>query len=160
MARSGGRSCSIRASARIAPTAAAAISSSAARVAVWIAWDSAAFRGEEGVANGWLQRARRLLEGQPDSPEHAFLAARAAVFALLDDGDPEAAEALAAEAIRVGQAIGAIDYEMVGRALHGFALRDDGPGHGGTARARRSQRGDSRRRAERSSADRASPAAI
>ena len=94
---------------------------SAARLAIWIAWDSAAFRGEEGVASGWLQRARRLLEGQPDSPEHAFLAERAAVFALLDDGDPEQAETLAAEAIRVGQAIGAIDHEMVGRALHGFA---------------------------------------
>ena len=95
---------------------------SAARVAVWLAWDSAAFRGEEGVAKGWLQRARRLLDGQPDSPEHAFLAARASVFALLDDGDPEAADVLAVEAIRIGQAIGAIDYEMVGRALHGFAL--------------------------------------
>jgi LuxR family transcriptional regulator, maltose regulon positive regulatory protein len=94
----------------------------AARIAVWLAWDSAAFRGEEGVAKGWLQRARRLLEGHTDSAEHAFLAARASVFALLDDGDPDAAEALAAEAIRVGQAIGAIDYEMVGRALHGFAL--------------------------------------
>jgi ATP/maltotriose-dependent transcriptional regulator MalT len=95
---------------------------SAARMAVWLAWDSAAFRGEEGVAKGWLQRARRLLDGQPDSPEHAFLAARASVFALLDDGDPEAADALASEAIRIGQKIGAIDYEMVGRALHGFAL--------------------------------------
>ena len=95
---------------------------SAARVAVWMAWDSAAFRGEEGVAKGWLQRARRLLEGLPDSPEHAFLAARAAVFTLLDDGDPEAAEALALEAIRVGQALGALDYEMVGRSLYGFAL--------------------------------------
>jgi LuxR family transcriptional regulator, maltose regulon positive regulatory protein len=95
---------------------------SAARVAVWMAWDSAAFRGEEGVAKGWLQRARRLLEGQPDSPEHAFLAARDAVFTLLDDGDPDAAEALAREAIRVAQAIGAIDYEMVGRALLGFAM--------------------------------------
>jgi hypothetical protein len=78
---------------------------SAARIAVWIAWDSAAFRGEAGVARGWLERARRLLEGQPPSPEQAFLAARAAVFALLDDGDPDAAEALAGEAIRVGQAI-------------------------------------------------------
>jgi LuxR family transcriptional regulator, maltose regulon positive regulatory protein len=95
---------------------------SAARVAVWIAWDSAAFRGEEGVAKGWLQRARRLLEGQPESPEHAFLAARDAVFTLLDDGDPEAAEALASEAIRVAQTLRAIDYEMVGRALLGFAL--------------------------------------
>jgi len=95
---------------------------SAARIAVWIAWDSSAFRGEEGVAKGWLQRARRLLEGQPDSPEHAWLAARDAVFTLLDDGDPEAAELLAREAIRVGQSIGAIDNEMVGRALCGFAL--------------------------------------
>ena len=95
---------------------------SAARIAVWMAWDSAAFRGEEGVAKGWLQRARRLLEGQPDSPEHAWLAARDAVFTLLDDGDPEAAEALAREAIRVAQAIEAIDYEMVGRALLGFSL--------------------------------------
>jgi ATP/maltotriose-dependent transcriptional regulator MalT len=95
---------------------------SAARMAVWLAWDSSAFRGEEGVANGWLERARRLLDGHPDSPEHAFLAARAAVFTLLDDGDPVEAEILAAEAIRVGHAIGAIDYEMVGRALHGFAL--------------------------------------
>ena len=93
----------------------------AARVAIWIAWDSAAFRGEDGVANGWLQRARRLLAGQPDSAEHAFLAERAAVFALLDEGDPEAAEALAEEAIRIGQAIGATDHEIVGRALHGFA---------------------------------------
>jgi ATP/maltotriose-dependent transcriptional regulator MalT len=94
----------------------------AARMAVWLAWDSAAFRGEEGVAKGWLQRARRLLEGRADSAEHAFLAARAAVFALLDDGDPVAAEALALDAIRVGQSINAIDYEMVGRALYGFAL--------------------------------------
>ena len=94
----------------------------AARMAVWLAWDSAAFRGEEGVAKGWLQRARRLLDGRPDSPEHAFLAARAAVFALLDDGDPDAAETLAQEAIRIGQTIGAIDYEMVGRSLYGFAL--------------------------------------
>jgi LuxR family transcriptional regulator, maltose regulon positive regulatory protein len=95
---------------------------SAGRVAVWLAWDSAAFRGEAAVANGWLQRARRLLEGQPDSAAHAFLAERAAVFALLDEGDPERAEAFATEAIRLGQAIGDIDHEMVGRALHGFAL--------------------------------------
>ena len=94
---------------------------SAARLAVWLAWDSSAFRGEEAVANGWLQRARRLLDGQPDSPEHAFMAERAAVFALLDEGNPEEAETLAAEAIRVGQTIGAVDHEMVGRALHGFA---------------------------------------
>src|SRR5690349_9750364 len=38
----------------------------AARIAVWLAWDYWAFRGENAVASGWLQRARRLLEGLPD----------------------------------------------------------------------------------------------
>ena len=94
---------------------------SAARMAVWLAWDTAAFRGEQAVASGWLQRARRLLDGLPDAPEHAFLAARAGIWALLDDGDPHQALRLASEAVRVGQAIGAVDYEMVGRAVHGFA---------------------------------------
>jgi ATP/maltotriose-dependent transcriptional regulator MalT len=93
----------------------------AARVAVWLAWDTAAFRGEQAIANGWLQRAHRLLEGRADAAEHAWLALRSGVFALLDDGDPEQAERLASEAVRIGQAVGAVDYEMVGRALHGFA---------------------------------------
>jgi DNA-binding CsgD family transcriptional regulator len=93
----------------------------AARMAVWLAWDTAAFRGEQAIANGWLQRAARLLEGRPEAVEHAWLALRSSAFALLDDGDPEAAERFASEAIRIGQSLGAMDYEMVGRALHGFA---------------------------------------
>ena len=35
----------------------------AARMATWLTWDYLAFRGEPAVANGWLQRARRLLDG-------------------------------------------------------------------------------------------------
>jgi DNA-binding CsgD family transcriptional regulator len=93
----------------------------AARMAVWLAWDTAAFRGEHAVANGWLQRAHRLLDGRPDSTEHAWLALRSGVFALLDDGDPQRAQQLASEAVRIGHALGAVDYEMVGRALDGFA---------------------------------------
>src|SRR6188472_4297320 len=93
----------------------------AARMAVWIAWDTAAFTGEQAIANGWLQRAHRLLADHPNTTEHASLALRSGIFALLDDGDPEAAERLASEAVRIGQALGAVDYEMVGRALHGFA---------------------------------------
>src|SRR5882672_11089830 len=48
----------------------------AARMAVWLAWDTAAFRGEHAIATGWLQRAHRLLEGRADSTEHAWLALR------------------------------------------------------------------------------------
>jgi hypothetical protein len=64
----------------------------AARMAVWLAWDTAAFRGEQAIANGWLQRAHRLLEGRPDAIEHAWLALRSGIFALLDDGDPDEAD--------------------------------------------------------------------
>src|SRR5712691_6487462 len=42
----------------------------AARVATWLTWDYIEFRGEQAVANGWLQRAHRLLEGLAPGPEH------------------------------------------------------------------------------------------
>jgi DNA-binding CsgD family transcriptional regulator len=94
----------------------------AARVAVWLAWDSGAFLGEMAVANGWLQRAHTLLEGQPDCAEHAWLAVREGVRALLEDGDAERALALADHAIAVARRVGSVDFEMVGGALRGFAL--------------------------------------
>ena len=93
----------------------------AARMAVWLAWDTGAFRGEQAIANGWFQRAQRLLDGLPDAPEHAWLALRRGVFALLSDQDPDRAQELASEAVRIGQALRAVDYELVGRALHGLA---------------------------------------
>src|SRR5262245_11319627 len=77
---------------------------SAARIAVWLAWDCWAFRGETAVANGWLQRARRLLDGQPDSTERAWLEARESQLALADDGDPDHAHHHAAETVRVARA--------------------------------------------------------
>lgn len=93
----------------------------AARMAVWLAWDSSAFRGEDAIAAGWLQRARRLLVDHPPVPEHAWLALRSGVSALLHDGNPEEAAALAAEAIAIGESLPSPDYAVVGRALHGFA---------------------------------------
>src|SRR5262247_2214251 len=60
----------------------------AARIAVWLAWDCWAFRGENVVANGWLQRARRLLDGQPDSSARAWLEVREGALRLLEEGDP------------------------------------------------------------------------
>ncbi len=95
---------------------------SAARIAVWLAWDCWAFRGETAVANGWLQRARRHLDGLPDSPELAWLEARESQLALAEDGDPDRAHRHAAEAVRIGRATGAVDYEMLGQALQGLAL--------------------------------------
>jgi ATP/maltotriose-dependent transcriptional regulator MalT len=98
----------------------------AARVAVWLAWDCYAFRGENAVANGWLQRARRLLDGQPACSERAWLEIREGALCLLEEGDPERAHALAAEGIRVAREVGNIDLEMVGRAVQGLALVTSG----------------------------------
>jgi LuxR family transcriptional regulator, maltose regulon positive regulatory protein len=93
----------------------------AARVAVWLGWDYWAFRGEPAVANGWLQRARRLLEDQPPCAERAWLDVREGSLVLLEEGDPERALALAANGISVARDIGHVDYEMLGRAVQGLA---------------------------------------
>ncbi|HZW76591.1 MAG TPA: hypothetical protein VFF43_23765, partial [Caldimonas sp.] len=94
----------------------------AARVAVWLAWDCWAFRGENAVANGWLQRARRLLEGLPPCAERAWLEVREGSLCLLEEGDPERAHAMAAEGIRIAKEAGNLDLEMLGRAVQGLAL--------------------------------------
>jgi DNA-binding NarL/FixJ family response regulator len=94
----------------------------AARVAVWLAWDYWAFRGESAVANGWLQRARRLLDGLPSCSERAWLEVREGSLCLLEEGDPVRALALAAEGIRIAHEAGNIDLEMLGRAVQGLAL--------------------------------------
>ena len=95
---------------------------SAARLAVWIAWDCWAFRGENAVASGWLGRARRLLDGLPESAELAWLEARESQLALAEDGDPDRAHRHASEAVRVGRAAQTIDFEMLGLSLQGLAL--------------------------------------
>lgn len=71
----------------------------AARIAVWLAWDYWAFRGENAVANRWLQRARHLLEEQPACSERAWLEVREGSLCLLEEVDPTRAQALAAEGI-------------------------------------------------------------
>ena len=98
----------------------------AARMAVWIGWDYSAFRGEQSVSQGWMRRAHQLLEGRGDCAERAWLAIREGNAALFEDANAEHARAFADEAVRVARAVGAIDVEMVGRALGGFALATSG----------------------------------
>ncbi len=95
---------------------------SAARVAVWLAWDYWAFRGENAVASGWLQRARRLLEDHPDAVERAWLEIREGSLCLFEDFDPDRAHALATDGVRVARAAGSVDLEMLGGAVQGLAL--------------------------------------
>lgn len=98
----------------------------AARVAIWLASDSIVFRCEHAVANGWLRRAHRLLEGLEQAPEHGFLAVQEGQIAIRFRDDPATAQKCAADAIRIGRSLGVVDLEMLGLALEGLALVGQG----------------------------------
>ena len=90
----------------------------AARMAIALAWDYRAFRGERAVSDGWLARARRLLAGSGPTREAGWLAVREASFAL--PGDPELARARCAEAEQLGRDLADVDLEMTALALGGL----------------------------------------
>jgi ATP/maltotriose-dependent transcriptional regulator MalT len=92
----------------------------AARVAGFLAWDYGAMRGANAVANGWLQRARRLIEDLEPSAEQAWLPLIEASFHL--DTDPSAVLRLSTEAALHARAHGGLDIEMTARTLQGLAL--------------------------------------
>lgn len=98
----------------------------AARMALWLANDYAEYRGEWAVANGWLRRAERLLDGLDPTPEHALLAYSNAHVALMAHRDPVTARRLSAEAAAIARAVGPADMEMLGVALEGLALVTEG----------------------------------
>jgi DNA-binding NarL/FixJ family response regulator len=92
----------------------------AARVAGFLAWDYGAMRGANAVANGWLQRARRLAAELPPAAERAWLPLIEASFYL--DTDAAKVLSLSTEAVEQAQQHGALDIEMTGRTLQGLAL--------------------------------------
>jgi DNA-binding NarL/FixJ family response regulator len=92
----------------------------AARVAGFLAWDYGAMRGVNAVANGWLRRARRLVEDLEPSAEQAWLPLIEASFHL--DTDPTAVLRLSTEAAEHARTHRALDIEMTARTLQGLAL--------------------------------------
>ena len=104
----------------------------AARVAIALAWDHRAARGERAVSDGWLARARRLLEDADPASEHGWLALREASFAL--PGDTALARERCAEAEALGRKLGDLDLEMTAVALDGLARVSQGEIAAGMAR--------------------------
>lgn len=97
----------------------------AARVASALAWDSLLFGGRAAVAQGWLERATRLLEHEPLAPEHGWVAVREAEVAL-QTGTPEAARAAAARGREIGERTGSGDLQVAALSLEGLALVQEG----------------------------------
>ena len=78
---------------------------SAARVATWIGADYFDFRGEAAIANGWRQRAHRLLDGLEPTSERGWLALHEGDFAILMEDDTVNAKRKGREAAEVGHAL-------------------------------------------------------
>lgn len=93
----------------------------AARMATWMAADQLDFHGATAVAQGWLQRAHRLLDPLEVGPDHGWLAFHEGYVADMS-GDTEASLEAARFAAELGRRFGVIDLEMLGLALEGAVL--------------------------------------
>ncbi len=86
----------------------------ASRVALWLAAEDA--RGPS-IANGWLARAQRMLEGLPPDADHGRLEVRRAKWAA----DPAVAEAHAHRALELARAANDLDLEVSALCQVGIA---------------------------------------
>jgi tetratricopeptide (TPR) repeat protein len=73
------------------------------------------------VANGWFQRAQRLLETEPDCTEHGYLSWGAMMVALMTD-DPEKCLAASRSTYEMGVRHGVADLQAVGLAFQDGVL--------------------------------------
>ena len=90
----------------------------AARMAVWLACDELDFHGAVAVAQGWLARARRLLEPLDPVAEHGWLSFFEGYLAA-GGGDTDEALRLAALTAQRGRSLRVSDLEMLGLGLEG-----------------------------------------
>ncbi len=103
----------------------------AARAAFYLALDYADYKGDAVVAQGWLARARRLLDGLPPTPELAMVLLLEGHQLLMGENDTAQARARAAEAIEIARAVGPPDAEVLGLAMEGLARVSEGDVPGG-----------------------------
>ena len=94
----------------------------AGRVATELGFDHAVFRLELAVANGWFQRAHRLLDEHGPVAEQAWLGLREAEVAYHTAGDMAYTRQLAAAAHKLAADLELLDAQMMGLALEGLTL--------------------------------------
>lgn len=103
----------------------------AVRCAFWLGL-RLLFRGETGRANGWLARARRLLDGEPECVEQGYLLLPI-VQQSIDVGDWQAAYATAAGATEIGERFAEPDLVACARHLQGRVRLQQGEVEAGLA---------------------------
>jgi len=97
----------------------------AAMLALWVGDDYLILRGERAIANGWFQRAARILERVDTCPEHGWLDSLLGYVAIVDD-DPTKAKVLALRARELGRELEVVSLEMFALAVEGLALVNEG----------------------------------
>jgi DNA-binding CsgD family transcriptional regulator len=100
----------------------------AAWLATYLAGESR-IDGRAAEANGWLARARRLIDGLEVGPEHGWLAIEEAKRA----SDPAEAGRLAERALAIARAVDDVDVEISALAQLGLARTTLGDAEGGMA---------------------------
>ena len=103
----------------------------AARAAMLL-YDNNCFKARPAVATGWLRRAQRLLEGEPECLQHGCLTLRQGE-ATHSTGDLEGARAQFERAIEIGRRFGDADLEADGLQALGRSLIAEGKPHDGLA---------------------------
>jgi DNA-binding CsgD family transcriptional regulator len=96
----------------------------AARCAFWL-WFHLVNRGELAQASGWLARANRLLEHEPECAERGYLLASVA-FQQVMAGDHAGAGRAAARAAAIGRRAADADLVALALVLHGRAMVREG----------------------------------
>ncbi len=99
---------------------------SAARMAMWLGKDHEDYRGENAIARGWRQRARRLLEDQQIGPEHGWLPILECWAGIYEGDDPHRVQVCAQEALAVARECGDTDIAVLAIAIEGLALVEQG----------------------------------
>jgi DNA-binding NarL/FixJ family response regulator len=103
----------------------------AARTALWL-YDNHCFKGQRAVASGWLGRARRLLEPEPECIETGMLLVREAETAH-SEGELDAACLKAGEALELGRRLRQPDLEADSLQCLGRIMIVQGKPHDGLA---------------------------
>ncbi len=99
---------------------------SAARMATLLALDYVDYRSDTAAANGWIQRAEHLLDGMPNSDEHAWLHLYNGLKALMFDGDIEQAKQRRDTARALAHELNNLDVEMMVVGLDALLLIREG----------------------------------
>ena len=93
----------------------------AAQMAAWLAVDWLELRGQAGLANGWIQRANRLIEKHRDTPEGVWVTLLNARLLMLTGAEGGAVRRMATRAASLARRLSMPEAEALSLTAEGHA---------------------------------------